>query len=253
VQKDYKNAIAAMQAVVSEGEKNGKKPDENALQLILRCNYELDKEGPGVRDALEQLVHYYPKPEYWKGLLSTLLRGQHPDKQTLGIYRLMLDTDTLEQPNDYVEMAQLAIQAGLPGEAQKIMEKGFANKVLGGADKDRHERLLTMAKNQATADRAALPKLEKEASTSSSGQADVALGLGYLSYDQYDQAIDAIQRGLKKGKVTDVDDAQINLGIAYLRKGDRDQARAAFKAVKADSPWAPWPGCGFCEPAARSE
>ena len=44
-----------------------------------------------------------------------------------------------------------------------------------------------------------------------------------------------MKQGIKKGGVTDVDEAQISLGIAYLRKGQKDQARQAFKAVKADS------------------
>ena len=37
--------------------------------------------------------------------------------------------------------------------------------------------------------------------------------------------------------MTDVDEAQVSLGIAYLRKNQKDAARQAFKAVKADSKW----------------
>ena len=37
--------------------------------------------------------------------------------------------------------------------------------------------------------------------------------------------------------MTDADEAQISLGIAYLKKGQKDQARQAFKAVKAGSKW----------------
>ena len=65
----------------------------------------------------------------------------------------------------------------------------------------------------------------------------MALGQAYLSYGMYDEAIDAIKRGIAKGGVTDVDEAQISLGTAYLRKGQKDQARQAFKAVKAESKW----------------
>ena len=53
----------------------------------------------------------------------------------------------------------------------------------------------------------------------------------------YDEAIDALKKGIAKGGVTDVDEAQISLGIAYLRKGQKDLARQAFKAVKAESKW----------------
>ena len=64
------------------------------------------------------------------------------------------------------------------------------------------------------------------------------LGQTYMSYGQYDEAIGALQRGIKKGGLTDADEAQVSLGLAYLRKGQKDQARQAFRAVKKDSPWA---------------
>jgi len=38
----------------------------------------------------------------------------------------LLDTDTLKQPTDYNEAAQLSLDAGSPGEAQKFLERGFA-------------------------------------------------------------------------------------------------------------------------------
>ena len=72
-----------------------------------------------------------------------------------------------------------------------------------------------------------------------------ALGQAYLSYGKYDEAISAMERGIKKGGVTDADEAQISLGIAHMKKGQKDQARQAFKAVKdgleVDSIW---PSCG---------
>ena len=54
----------------------------------------------------------------------------------------------------------------------------------------------------------------------------------------YDEAIAAIQAGLKKGGVTDADEAQISLGLAQIKKGQKDAARQTFKAVKDDSKWA---------------
>ena len=78
----------------------------------------------------------------------------------------------------------------------------------------------------------------KEAEKASQGQPSVGVGQAYLSYGMYDEAIAAIQAGLKKGGVTDTDEAQISLGIAQLKKGQKDAARQAFKAVKAYGKWA---------------
>lgn len=239
VMNDYKNAAATMSSVVNNAEKGGRTPQENWLQIVLSSQFKLENKD-GIADALKKLVRYYPKPDYWESLLDIYRRKDTSDRVSLGYYRLMNDTGTLKQADDYVEMAQLAIDAGVPGEAQAIVEKGVEGGTLKSQDKTtqgRYDRLLASAKKSAADDKAQLAQLAKEADKGSSGQALVALGQAYLSYGMYDEAIDALKKGIAKGGVTDIDEAQISLGIAYLRKGQKDQARQAFKAVKAESKW----------------
>jgi tetratricopeptide (TPR) repeat protein len=237
--EDWKGAASTMMGVVKNAEKNGQTPKENWLQLVLSSHFKIDnKEGIG--EALKKMVRYYPKDEYWENLLDIYRRKDSSDKITLGYYRLMNDVGVLKDKGDYVEMAQLAIDAGVPGEAQQVVEKGVQNGTLKSDDKTeqgRYDRLLSQAKKQAETDKAALTQLAKDAEKASQGQADVALGQAYISYGKYDEAIAAIERGIKKGGVTDIDDAQVSLGIAYMRKGQKDQARQAFQAVKDESKW----------------
>lgn len=240
LQEDYKNAGDIMSKVVANAEKAGQAPKENYLQIVMSSHFKLDDKD-GIADTLKKLVRYYPKPEYWSNLLDIYRRKSSGDRATLGYYRLMFDVGVLKDKADYMESAQLAIEAGVPGEAQVTVEKGMENGTLKSADKTeqgRYDRLLAAAKKQSTTDRAALPQLAKDAEKATQGQADVGLGQAYLSYGMLDEAIAALQRGIKKGGVTDVDEAQISLGIALMKKGQKDQARQAFKAVKADSKWA---------------
>ena len=237
---DYKSAAATMSTVVTNAERAGKTPNENWLQIVLSSHFKLDNRD-GIGDVLKKIVRYYPKDEYWTNLLDIYRRKDTSDRVTLGYYRLMNDVGVLKDKGDYVEMAQLAIDAGVPGEAQKVVEAGVQSGVLKSEDKTeqgRYDRLLTGAKKQAEADRASLAQLAKEAEKASAGQADVGLGQAYLSYGMYDEAIAALERGIKKGSVTDLDEAQISLGIAYMKKGQRDQARNAFRAIKGESKWA---------------
>ncbi len=44
---------------------------------------------------------------------------------TLMIYRVMFDTNSMNADTDYIEMAQLLGDAGLPGEAQLVLEKAI--------------------------------------------------------------------------------------------------------------------------------
>ncbi len=65
----------------------------------------------------------------------------------------------------------------------------------------------------------------------SSGDADAVLGIAYLSYDQYDKAIEALQRGLKKGGVKRPEEAQLMLGRALLKANRNADAVQAFEAI----------------------
>jgi len=238
--ENYKDAAATMSQVVSATEKAGQQPKENYLQIVLSSHFKLQN-NDGIADALKKMVRYYPKPEYWDNLIDINRRkSAGGDRLTLGFYRLMSEVGVLKDKGDYMEMAQLGIEAGVPGESEQIVEKGISSGILKSDDKTeqgRYDRLLTAAKKQAAADRASLGQLAKDAEKAPNGQADVGLGQAYLSYGQYDEAIAALERGIKKGSVTDADDAQISLGIAHLKKGQKDQARQAFKAVKPDSKW----------------
>jgi tetratricopeptide (TPR) repeat protein len=236
---DYKNAAATMMNVVNNAEKAGQTPKENWLQIVLSSQFKQDNKE-GIAEALKKMVRYYPKDEYWANLLDIYRRKDTSDRISLGYYRLMNDVGVLKDKSDYVEMAQLAMDAGVPGEAQQIVEKGIQGGVLKSDDKTeqgRYDRLLNGAKKQSATDQASLPQLAKEAEKATQGQANVALGQAYLSYGKYDDAIAALQNGIKKGGVTDADEAQISLGIAQLKKGQKDEARKSFKAVKDGSKW----------------
>lgn len=236
---DYKNAATTMTGVINTAEKAGRKPDENWIQIVMSSYFKMqpqDKDGIG--NALKKLVRYYPKTEYWDNLLDIYRRKESGDRMNLGYYRIMNEVGVLKDKGDYVEMAQLAMDAGVPGEAQDMVQKGMAAGVLKSEDKTeqgRYDRLLTGAKKQADADRASLTQQAAEAEKAGTGQVLVGLGQAYLSYGEYDKAIAAIEKGLAKGGVTDADEAQISLGIAYLKKGSKDQAREAFK--KAQGKW----------------
>jgi tetratricopeptide (TPR) repeat protein len=237
--EDYKNAATTMMGVATHAERAGQVPKENWLQIVMSSYFKLDNRD-GIAEALKKMVRYYPKGEYWENLLDIYRRKATGDRMTLGYYRLMSDVGVLKDKGDYVEMAQLAMDSGVPGEAQTVVEKGVENGTLKSADKTeqgRYDRLLSGAKRLATTDQASLPQLSKEAEKATQGQADVALGQAYLSYGKVDEAIAALQRGIKKGGVLDSDEAQISLGIAYIKKGQKDLARQAFQQVKDDSKW----------------
>lgn len=183
-------------------------------------------------------MRYYPKPVYWNNLLYTMMKADGlNDRHTLNIYRLMQDTGTLKQASDYTEMAQIAIDQGTPGEAVTVLEAGIAANVFEDKNsKDRTQRLLDAAKKAAASDKAGLAQFEAEAKAASTGDADVALGSGYLSYGMTAQAVEALSRGISKGGLKQPVEAQLLLGIAQLRDKDKSDAQKTFNSVKTDDP-----------------
>jgi tetratricopeptide (TPR) repeat protein len=215
--------------------KAGQTPKEQQLSIALSSCVKMEDQQCQTR-ALERMVAYYPKPEHWKALMYGIQKDTSGnDANTLQTYRLMTEVDALQQPSDYNEAAQLALEAGSPGEAQKFLEKAFANNVFSDQRiKERNTRLLEQVKKTAGTDQASLPKSEREADAASTGAKNVAVGLAYLGYGQYDKAADEISKGITKGGLRNDTEAHLLLGIAQLKGGHKEEAIKTFKAVKGD-------------------
>ena len=199
---------------------------EQLLQLQMRCAYE-SQDNESMRLALEQLVQRTNKPEYWSQLLSTAegTRGLS-DHQNLDIYRLKLLTGTLKGADEYMLLAQLALQMGFGAESQSVIQKGIQAKLLAG---DRVNRLLAMAGGTAAQNAAKAGGVM----ASGNGEALVKLGEDMWGQNKFPDALSLVQKGIAKG-VTDQSNAQLRLGMAYLGAGQKEAAVRAFSGADGD-------------------
>lgn len=234
-QKDNAHAIEATQNLIRMANQSGQPVKEEWLQLLMNCQIRMDKDDEAVA-TLEQLLTKYPSKQYWTQMLNYVqTHGPSNDRKNLELYRLKSVIGVLKD-TEYVEMAQLAMALGFPGDAKAILEKGFSSKVLGvGPNKDRESRLLKLAQENSVKDQGSLPSFEKEAAAAANGDADIKLGEAYASYGDYAKAVDSIKRGLKKGNVKAADEAQLQLGVALVGAKRNSDAVAALKAVPSDS------------------
>ena len=232
---NYKEAQKTEEALVDSEIKAGQTPKEDQLKLVLGSCVKLEDKDCQAH-TMERLVAYYPKPDYWQQLLFTMRRStSNNDTNTLQTYRLMFDVDVLKEAGDYNEMAQLALDAGSPGEAQRVLEKGFEKNVFTEQRvKDRNTRLLESVKKQAATDQASLPRLEADADKAPTGVKSAAAGLGEYGYGQYDKAADLLAKGISKGGLTNEANTRLLLGIAQFKAGKKDEAIKTFKQVKGD-------------------
>ena len=202
--------------------------NDTALELQARCAYEIGDDATQ-RAALEALVSHTGKAEYWVGLLKLGERARGlSDHNSLDIARIRLLTGSMQTKDDYVALAQYALQFKLAAEAQTALEKGVAAKVLTD---DRSMRLLATAKQMASAALAAEPKTLAAATAAPQGDDLVAVGENMIGEGKAKDAIGVIQNGLKK-PLKDAANGQIRLGQAYLAAGQKGDAIAAFDKVK---------------------
>jgi len=228
----YKEAAATQQDIVSKMEK----PDEESLKLLWQFDLKADDKVAAGK-AVEKLVAYYPKPEYWANALASLANADTKDAHLqLNVYRLMNDVGVLKRGLDYAEMADIALDQGYPGETEAVLQKAFAENVFTEQrDKERYQHLLDGAKQRAATDMAALPNTEKDAANAPTGDKLVQVGAAYLSYGQNDKAIAAITKGIAKGSLKYPDEAYLLLGISQLRSHDAINAQKSFEKVGGSS------------------
>lgn len=234
-QKNFAKALSSSLDLVKAADRAGQAPSEISLQLALSSAYNL-KDKAQSKEILFRLVDHYPQPDYWTDLFNTLLGAPgNVERTNLEIFRAKFAAGQMADAEEYLEVGQTAVQLGLPGEAQRILEKGFAAGILGGGpDAGRHKRLLKLATDNAATDKATLASQIKAASASASGQDDIAVGEAVASYGQYEQALALVQAGLGKTGVKNMDEARITLGRIQLAMGQKDAARATFGQVKTD-------------------
>jgi len=232
-----REALADVQAA----EKAGQAPPEDRLQLLANlASKGTDKQA--YITSLERLVAYYPKKEYWNDLLRRIeSKPGYNNRLALDMYRLRRATKTLDSGNDVFEMAQLALQERQAAEAKKILEEGFAAGLLGkGNDAERQKRLLNLASQRADEAPKQLAATEIEARELKDGDALVRIGMAYSGMGQHDKGIQLIQQGIAllqqdkaaKGRAGRVDEANLHLGLAFLRAGQKPKAVQAFKSVQ---------------------
>lgn len=229
---DLAGASKELIAEIVATEKSGGVPPEDRINLLLNAAVKL-KDINAETFALERLVSYYPKKEYWVTLLSRLQsKPNFSDRLVLDTYRLSLATGSMTAANDYSELAQLALQAGSAAEAKQVVDKGFAAGVLGvGAQADRHKRLRALIDKRLAETNKTQADDEKAALAAKDGNDLVTIGMNLVYQGQKAQGLALMQQGIATGGLKRPEDARLHLAIAQLVAGENAKALATLRTV----------------------
>lgn len=230
---NFPQAARELLADVSAEQQAGKTPSEIELQMLATCYSKTgDKAGYGL--AMEKLVAFHPKHDYWLSVVYSVITGPgFSERLTLDADRLKLATGTMRSADDYMEAAQLALQAGFPAEAKKFVDAGYAAGLLGtGPDAARHQRLKALTLKNLAEDNQTLGQDDARVAADKDGTPLLNTGLNYVLHGRADKGLAMMAQGMKKGGFRHPDDARLHLGYAYQLAGQKQKAVQAFKTVQ---------------------
>jgi outer membrane protein assembly factor BamD (BamD/ComL family) len=221
---DCGNLVATLKPAIDTALKSGHAPAESQLQVLAECGQKT-RDTAAQSEALAALVAYYPGPAYQERLFDTVRsKPGYFAPLDLDIYRLRRATGTLTSSDQFMEMTQLSLVAGLPAEAKQVIDQGFASGVLGhDAQAEREKRLqaLVVRRLQGQNDGNNLPVDPVDGS------------FNRVFAGQTQQGIDGINAAIGKGDAHP-EAARLRLGEAYYYAGQKARAAQVFRSVKGD-------------------
>lgn len=231
---DHAGVVRLLQPQVAADDAARRVTPEATLRMLAGSLLEL-KDVAGYLVAVEKLSSTTGKAEYWAELISRTTRreGYADERLRVDLYRLRRAVGLQQEAGEVGDWAYRAQQAGLPAEAQKLMDDGFAGGVLGkDANAEADRKLREGVTKSAAQDRAQINEAEAAALKAKEGNAAVNLGLAMSGAGLHDRALALMTQGVAKGGLRRADDAMLHLGYAQWRAGKIDDAKASFAQVK---------------------
>jgi len=232
MQNYYKQGnVAALENELRNAEKNGRLSED---ELGMLANIQLKKNDKvGYVNTIEKLAANYPKAQYWTDLLNRVQgKPGFAGRLQVDVYRLKLANNLLKKPSEFMEMAQLVLQAKAPAEAVKVIDKGYKAGALGtGAEAERHKRLKDLADKNLSEQTTSAATTEAELTKLNDNDGLVALGYALVQAGQADKGLKLMETASKASNLKYPEDAKLRLGEAYAVAGKKQQAINTFKGV----------------------
>jgi uncharacterized protein HemY len=225
--KDKKKALKFSERALCVAKANKSKPKESTYNLLVA----LYNENERVNDMLplfEELVRFYPKKRYWTQLSGVYGELKQEDNQ-LSALEAAHDQRLLDKETEYVSLYQLLMRAEAPLKAARAIEYGIQNEFV--EENEKHLKYLAQGWHLAQELDKAEPVYEKAAKKAEEGELYIFLGQIYLATDRYKKAKQALQLGLKKGKLKDPVTVNILLGQVAYELQDFEDATKFFRTA----------------------
>ncbi|MFN2287602.1 MAG: tetratricopeptide repeat protein [Chromatocurvus sp.] len=228
--EDYPKSLENVEIAIDIYREKDKTPKEQWYNLARFLYTEQGDTDSGLQ-VLEQLLTHYPNKDYWVQL-GYMYSEKNNQMRQLGAMETAYVQDLLDKDGELRNLASLYLSKDVPYKAGKVLEEGLEGDIVEESAKN--YELLAGSWRQAQEVAKAIPAMEIAASKSDSGDLYTQLGNIYLDGEQFGKAIEAINKGLRRGGVKRPDSARLVLGMAHFNREEYSQAREAFKAAGRD-------------------
>lgn len=218
------DAVANFQRAMQQSLASGQKLPEDSFKRAVQAAY--TSKSPSAVEISRQWAIAYPSAESWRNAIAIYRNMMHPNVQgSLDLLRLMRAAGALTTNGDYTLLATTAAEQGNFAEAQAVMDEGLANKRVTPSDPIARDTLAGLK----TKPKAHAADLEAAAKSAPTGAALLRVGDRFYGIGDYSRAADLYRQSIAKG--ADASLANLHLGMALARAGDKVGATAALNAV----------------------
>jgi len=218
-------AVSTFQRAIQASLAAGQKPREEVYRRTVALAYEANL--PSAPELGRQWVTAYPSADSWRNSIAIFRNLTKPDVEgTLDLLRLMQATNSLTAASDYNLFATAAAEQSNYNEAQAVLNAGIAAKIVDPASPLFKDTIAGL-KEKPIATAADLAVATK---TAANGMALLRIGDRYYGMGEFAKAGDLYRQSIGKPGV-DPNVANLHLGMALARAGDKAGATAALNTV----------------------
>ncbi len=227
-EKSLENILLVEQLAIEEG----KTIKENWWYLQVVIYNEL-KDFDNVINVLEKLLSVYPKKQYWMHLAGMYAEKEMEDK-SLSAYYAAYSQGMFDKETEVVMLSQRLLNAEVPYEAARILEKGFDEGLVEKNEKN--VRLLAMSYTMSQEMSLAIDAWKEATTYTDDGELHYRLAQALANEDRHKEATASYREALDKGGLKKGQDSDANfwMGISLMQLKEWDDATDAFREAAKD-------------------
>jgi len=228
--EEYADGIPPIQQAIKLANDRGELGEENWYVLLYVFYYQLEQTD-NVIDTLTILVENWTKRSHVLALAGQLSE-QGRDNDTLTLFEAAYEAGWLNLGTEWVQLANLYLNAGTPFKAAVLLEKGLDENIIESTQTN--WRLLAQAWQLSANHERALPALQRASDLADDGRVDQLLAQSLARLARWDDCAAAARKALDRGGLNEEGYVQMQLGQCLVNQREYDDARAAFQAAARD-------------------